>query len=75
MFGPPQSAALTTPQAAPVQVAIAIPANRLKTLDAVFAAGTFAEQARAAGLDGGNLSGDDADAFVPPDGRPRGASN
>jgi hypothetical protein len=67
MFDLAQAAALSTPQAAPVHVAAAIPVNRLKTLDAVFAAGDFADEERGAGSDSGNRSSDDIDAWFVPD--------
>ena len=41
--------------------------NRLKTLDAVFAAGDFADEERGAGSDSGNRSSDDIDAWFVPD--------
>jgi hypothetical protein len=51
----------------PLQVAAAMPANRLAALDAVLAANTFAGRGQSTGPAGGSLSGDDADSLFPAD--------
>ncbi len=54
---------LDPPQGEPVQVAAATAVNRLKTLDAVFAAGDFTDQDQGTGPQSGKRSSDDTDAW------------
>ncbi len=70
LFGTPltQATTLDQPQAAPLQVAAAIPLNRPEAVDAIFAASGAAGQQQAASPQGSNLFSDDADALFAADG-------
>jgi hypothetical protein len=63
-----QAATLDPPQWEPANATAAISQNRLQAVDAVFAAGAFADQGQGTGLDNGNLSSDDSDVLFLPDG-------